>query len=333
MMGPNAWREKKLSIGRLQTLLTRQALSRAMAELGVEIAGLELKNPFILASGIWGETGSTLARALRAGAGAVVTKSIGSKPRPGYANPTVVEVPTGYINAMGLPNPGIEAYKDELEEALRPGKPVIGSIFGAGAGEFSLLARKMEGFGVHALELNLSCPHAKGFGAQLGQDQDITRKITAAVKSAVSIPVFVKLTPNVPSIATIGKAAESGGADAVVAINTLRGMAIDLELGRPVLSHGAGGYSGPGIRPVGIACVYDLFETVKIPIIGLGGICTGEDAAEYLMAGATAVQVGSVVCKKRDRTFTHLCRELARFLSSHHHRSARSLTGKAHGGS
>jgi dihydroorotate dehydrogenase (NAD+) catalytic subunit len=303
-----------------------------MAELTVDIAGLRLQNPFILASGIWGETGATLARALRAGAGAVVTKSIGTEPRPGYPNPTIVEVPAGFINAMGLPNPGIEAYKEEIEEALQPGKPVIGSIFGADEREFVKLARKMESYGVSALELNLSCPHAKGYGAQLGQDPGITKKITAAVKAAVKIPVFVKLTPNVASIAAIGKAAESGGADAVVAINTLKGMAIDLELGRPVLSHGSGGYSGPGIRPVGIACVYDLFEAVKIPIIGMGGISSGDDAAEYLLAGAAALQVGSVVYKKRDRTFTHLSRELSRFLSSHHYKSARSMTGKAHGG-
>jgi dihydroorotate dehydrogenase (NAD+) catalytic subunit len=302
-----------------------------MADLTVDIAGLRLDNPFILASGVWGETGATLARALRAGAGAVVTKSIGTEPRRGYANPTIVEVPGGFINAMGLPNPGIDAYKEELEIALRPGKPVIGSIFGADAREFSALARKMEGFGVPALELNLSCPHASGYGAQLGQDPKMTKKITAAVKTAVEIPVFVKLTPNVASIAVVGKAAEAGGADAVVAINTLKGMAIDLELGRPVLSHGTGGYSGPGIKPVGVACVFELFEAVNIPIIGLGGISNGEDAAEYLLAGAAALQVGSLVCKKRDRTFRDLCRELDRFLSAHKRRSARALTGKAHG--
>jgi dihydroorotate dehydrogenase (NAD+) catalytic subunit len=189
----------------------------------------------------------------------------------------------------------------------------------------------MEGFGVPALELNLSCPHASGYGAQLGQDPKLTQKITAAVKAAVEIPVFVKLTPNVASIAMIGKAAEAGGADAVVAINTLKGMAIDLELGRPVLSHGTGGYSGPGIKPVGVACVFELFEAVKIPIIGMGGISNGEDAAEYLLAGASALQVGSIVCKKRDRTFRDLCRELDRFLSERKNRSARTLTGKAHG--
>jgi dihydroorotate dehydrogenase (NAD+) catalytic subunit len=304
-----------------------------MPQLTVEIAGLELQNPFILASGVWGETGATLARALRAGAGAVVTKSIGPEPRPGYPNPTIVEVPTGFINAMGLPNPGIAAYREEVEEALRAGGPVVGSIFGADAREFAGLARRMESYGVHALELNLSCPHAKGYGAQLGQDPGATRKITAHVKAAVRIPVFVKLTPNVPSISAIAKAAEAGGADGVCAINTLRGMAIDIELGRPVLAHGLGGYSGPGVKPVGIASVYEIYDAVKIPILGMGGISTGEDAAEYLMAGASAVQVGSIVCRKRDRTFSQLCRELDSFLTAHRYKSVKAVTGKAHGGS
>jgi dihydroorotate dehydrogenase (NAD+) catalytic subunit len=324
--------EKKLSIARLQTILTRDALFGAMADLTVDVAGLRLENPFILASGVWGETGETLARALRAGAGAVVTKSIGPEPRAGYANPTVVEVPGGLINAMGLPNPGIDAYAEEVEAALKPGKPVIGSIFGADAGEFTTLARRMEKLGVNALELNLSCPHAKGYGAQLGQDPDVTKRITAAVKAAVRIPVLVKLTPNVASIPAIGKAAEEGGADAVCAINTLKGMAIDLDLFRPVLSHGTGGYSGPGVKPVGLACVWELFEAVKIPIIGMGGISTGGDAAEYMLAGASALQVGTAVYKKRDRTFRDLCRELDRFLSARRYRSPRALIGKAHGG-
>ena len=301
-----------------------------MATLNVEVAGLRLANPFILASGIWGETGATLARALRAGAGAVVTKSISLEPRAGYPNPTVVELPCGLLNAMGLPNPGIEAYKEEVEEALRPGKPVIGSIFGANSSEFIQLAHKMEGYGVQALELNLSCPHAKGYGATLGQDPDVTKRITSAVKSSARIPVFVKLTPNVASIASLARAAESGGADGVSAINTLRGMAIDIALARPVLSHGGGGYSGPGIKPVGVWAVHEIYSSVEIPIIGMGGISTGEDAAEYMMAGAKAVQVGTALLQGREKTFARLCSELEAFLESNGYRRASRLTGAAH---
>ena len=300
-----------------------------MARLDVELAGLRLVNPFILASGIWGETGATLVRALRAGAAAVVTKSISLEPRPGYANPTVVGLPYGLLNAMGLPNPGIEAYKEEVEEALGPGKPVFGSIFGANSTEFMKIARKMETFGVHALELNLSCPHAKGYGSTLGQDPDMTKRITAAVKSVVRIPVFVKLTPNVASIASLARAAESGGADGVSAINTLRGMVIDLELARPVLSHGSGGYSGPGVKPVGVWAVHEIASTVDIPVIGMGGISTGEDAAEYMMAGATAVQVGTAVIHGRENTFARLSKELGAFLDTRGYRRASRLTGAA----
>jgi dihydroorotate dehydrogenase (NAD+) catalytic subunit len=300
-----------------------------MARLDVELAGLRLVNPFILASGIWGETGATLVRALRAGAAAVVTKSISLEPRPGYANPTVVGLPYGLLNAMGLPNPGIEAYKEEVEEALGPGKPVFGSIFGANSTEFMKIARKMETFGVHALELNLSCPHAKGYGSTLGQDPDMTKRITAAVKSVVRIPVFVKLTPNVASIASLARAAESGGADGVSAINTLRGMVIDLELARPVLSHGSGGYSGSGVKPVGVWAVHEIASTVDIPVIGMGGISTGEDAAEYMMAGATAVQVGTAVIHGRENTFARLSKELGAFLDTRGYRRASRLTGAA----
>jgi len=310
--------------------ITPKAIPNPMSTLNVELAGLRLSNPFILASGIWGETGASIARALRAGAGAAVTKSIGLEPRAGYPNPTVVELPTGLLNAMGLPNPGIEAYGEEVEEALRPGKPIIGSIFGANSAEFSQLALRMEGYGVHALELNLSCPHAKGYGATLGQDPDMTRRITAAVKSAVRIPVFVKLTPNVASIASLARAAESGGADGCSAVNTLRGMVIDLKLARPVLSNGSGGYSGAGIKPVGVWAVYEIYSSVDIPIIGMGGISTGEDAAEYMMAGATAVQVGTAVLRGRDNTFSRLSKELSAFLDSNGYRRASRLSGAAH---
>ena len=311
--------------------LSRNTVGKPMASLSVEIAGLKLDNPFILASGVWGETGATLARALKAGAGAVVTKSIGVEPRPGYANPTVVELETGLLNAMGLPNPGIEAYGEEVNEALAPGKPVIGSIFGADADEFVLLARKMEKYGVHALELNLSCPHAKGYGAQIGQSPELTQKITAAVRAAVALPVFPKLTPNVASIAELARAAEAGWASGVCAINTLKGMAIDLELARPILANRTGGYSGPGIKPVGLCAVYEIHNAVKLPIIGMGGISSGADAAEYMMAGASAVQVGTVVTVRRDRTFRTLSKELERFLVSHKYRSVGELVGKAHG--
>ncbi|MEM2977077.1 MAG: dihydroorotate dehydrogenase [Thermoplasmata archaeon] len=303
-----------------------------MPELDVEVAGVELESPFVLASGVWGESGASLARALRAGAAAVVIKCVCLEPRPGYPNPTVVELPLGLVNAMGLPNPGVEAYGEEIAEALKPGKPVIGSIFGRSPSEFCAVAKKMEGFGVHALELNLSCPHVRGAGAELGRSPLLTEKITRAVKGAVEVPVFVKLTPNTASIASLAKAAERGGADGVTAINTIRAMVINLELSRPVLSNEFGGLSGPAIKPVGIRAVYEIFEAVRIPIFGVGGVSSGEDAAEYIMAGARAVQVGTAVYKEREQTFRQLRRHLSRLMTRLGYESIEEMVGRAHGG-
>ena len=267
-----------------------------MADLGVRVAGLELRNPLLLASGIWGESGESLAGAWRAGAGGVITKSIGSVPRTGYPNPTVEPYERwGMLNAMGLPNPGIDEYPREIETARAAGALVIGSVFGATAEEFAALAARIEATGVAAVELNLSCPHAEGFGTEVGGTPDDVEAIVRAVVRSVRVPVIAKITPNSADPAGLAAAAERGGARAVSAINTLRAMAIDLRLRRPVLSHGLGGLSGPAIRPVGVACVWQIYDRVKIPIVGVGGIGSADDVLEYVMAGATAVEVGTAV--------------------------------------
>jgi dihydroorotate dehydrogenase (NAD+) catalytic subunit len=267
-----------------------------VAELGVRLAGLELRNPFLLASGIWGESGVSLAGAWSAGAGGVVTKSIGSVPRPGYANPTVETYDRwGMLNAMGLPNPGIDEYPKEIAAAREAGALVIGSVFGGDAEEFAALARKIAAAGVAAVELNLSCPHAEGYGTEVGGTPEDVEAIVRAVVRAVPIPVIAKITPNTPDPAALAVAAERAGAKAVSAINTVRALAIDVRLRRPVLSHGLGGLSGSAIKPVGLACVWQIAEKVSIPVIGIGGVSSAEDALEYLMAGASAVEVGTAV--------------------------------------
>lgn len=267
-----------------------------MAELAVQLAGLRLRNPILLASGIWGESGASLAGAWNAGAGGVISKSIGSVPRPGYPNPTVETYERwGMLNAMGLPNPGIEEYPREIAEARAAGATVIGSVFGGDAPEFARLAARMETTGVAALELNLSCPHAEGFGTEVGSDPAEVERIVRAVVATVKVPVIAKITPNTADPVALALAAERGGAAAVSAINTLRALAIDVRLRRPVLSHGLGGLSGVAIKPVGLACVWQIFERVSIPVIGVGGISTPEDALEYVMAGARALEVGTAV--------------------------------------
>lgn len=300
-----------------------------MVDISTEFAGLRLKNPTMLAAGILGETGYSLLNITKGGAAAVVTKSIGVSPREGHPNPTFVEMEHGILNAMGLPNPGIEEYKKEVETALKGDIPVIGSIYGANASEFELLATKMEQYGVSALELNLSCPHAKGYGAELGHDKKKVGEITKAVKKAVALPVFVKLSPNVSNIAEIAKVVEEALGDGVVAINTLKAMAINAELGIPILSNAVGGLSGPAIKTVGLRCVYEIKKETEIPIIGVGGIITGKDAVEYIMAGASAIQIGSGVFYKGNEIFNNVSQEIREFMEVHGYNSIKEMVGIA----
>jgi dihydroorotate dehydrogenase (NAD+) catalytic subunit len=302
-----------------------------VADLSVRVASLALRNPFLLASGIWGESGASLVGAWEAGAGGVITKSIGSVPRMGYPNPTVEAFGEwGLLNAMGLPNPGIDEYPREIEVARKAGATVIGSIFGGDADEFAWLAGRMAATGVVALELNLSCPHAEGYGTEVGSDPKDVEAIVRAVRREVSIPVIAKITPNAADPAALAAAAEKGGAAAISAINTVRGLAIDLALRRPVLAHGLGGLSGPAIKPVGLACVWQIFSRVAIPIIGVGGISTAEDALEYVMAGARAVEVGTAVTTGGIRVFAQLASDLSARLDALGIRRLEDAVGIAH---
>ncbi|MCU0860909.1 MAG: dihydroorotate dehydrogenase, partial [Methanomassiliicoccales archaeon] len=257
-----------------------------MSALKVRMASLQMENPTMLASGVMDETGESLMEMARCGAGAVVTKSIGSEPRKGYENPTLVELEHGYINAMGLPNPGIEAFSDEMMAARGCPAPIVGSIFASSPREFAALAAKMQSYGASAVELNLSCPHAKGYGMEVGVDPEAVRAIVSEVKSAVSIPVFAKLTPNTHRLVEVALAVQEAHGDGVVAINTLRAMCISIEARRPVLSNRGGGLSGPAVKPVGVRCVYDLHAALDIPVIGVGGAEDWRDVVEYIMAGA-----------------------------------------------
>ncbi len=301
-----------------------------MSHLAVEICGLRLKNPTMLAAGILDETGASMRAIADSGAGAIVTKSIGREPRPGHGNPSVVELSFGLINAMGLPNPGIDEFSAEIKEAKKSGVPIIGSVFGGTEDELAELASMVEKTGVDAVELNLSCPHAKGYGAEIGSKPELVEVICRKTKKVTKVPVFAKLTPNTSDISALAKAAEAGGADAIVAINTLKAMAISPEAGRPILANRFGGLSGAAIRPVGVRCVYEIFESVKIPIIGVGGVSSGRDALEYIMAGASAVQIGTAVWTDGPEVFGKVNRELLRFLESNGSETVRDIVGVAH---
>jgi len=287
----------------------------------VMVGGVELRNHLVLAAGILGTTGASLARMLGSGAGGVVTKSIGPEPLDGHPGPCLAVLDNGVLNAMGLPNPS----RDFVQElAPLSGAPVVVSIFGGDPEEFarvaSWFADSAAGF-----ELNLSCPHAEGFGSALGTDPAIVEECTRAVK-ALGRPTWVKLTPNVAEIAEIGAAAERGGADAIVAINTVKAMRISVPMGRPVLGNRFGGLSGKAIFPIAVRCVYDLYEACDVPVIGCGGISRAENVVEMMMAGASAVEIGSAVLED-----TGIFGKIAKDLYTSDGKEPDEIVGCAHG--
>lgn len=298
--------------------------------LEVEICQIKMKNPTMLAAGVMGSMSASLNWAARSGAGAVVTKSFGLEPNKGYPNPTTVEVEGGIINAIGLSNPGVEVFKEELEK-LEGNVPQIASIYGSTPKEFSQIASSVDDL-VDALELNVSCPHAmEGCGAAIGQDPDLTTKIVKSVKKSVKSPVIVKLTPNVTDIVEIAQAAEIGGADALTLINSLGpGMRIDLETANPILSNRFGGMSGPAIKPVALRCVYQVHQAVELPIMGVGGIMEYQDVVEFLYAGASCVQIGTAVMYHGLDVFREITSGLEKFMTRKGYQNVEEMVGLAH---
>jgi dihydroorotate dehydrogenase (NAD+) catalytic subunit len=285
----------------------------------------------MLASGILGYSAETLKSIVEGGAGAVVTKSVGLKPRSGYANPTVVQTSCGLINAMGLPNPGINEFVKEICEAKKIlNVPLIVSVYGFSEEEYATVAKKAMDVGADAVELNVSCPHVKETGSEIGQNPEILAKVVGKVKATVEKPVFVKLSPNVTSVTEIAEATVKVGADALTAINTVRALAIDTETAMPILSNKRGGLSGSAIKPIAIRCVYDIYEQVKVPIIGCGGITNWRDAVEFLLAGASAVQIGTVIATKGPRVFKAITRGIDAYLKRKGFRSVEEIVGLSH---
>jgi dihydroorotate dehydrogenase (NAD+) catalytic subunit len=301
----------------------------SLVEISTTISSIKLKNPTILASGLMDEDAGCMKRIFESGASAIVTKSIGLEPCNGYPNPTVIELEYGLINAMGLPNPGILAYKDEIKILKSKDRPILGSIYGANSKEFVELGKKMQFYGADALELNMSCPHAKGYGLEIGSDPYLVKEITSNVKKSVGIPVFVKISSNVTDIIKIAKAIEQANADGIVAINTVKAMKINIDLKSPILSNRIGGYSGRAIKPIGIRCVYEIAKNVDIPIIGVGGITNGEDAIEYIMAGASAVQIGSALYYRDLDVFNKICNEIRDWMKNQGYKNLSELIGAA----
>jgi len=300
--------------------------------LAIEIAGLRLSNPTMLAAGILGLSGASLLGASKNGAGAVVTKSVGLRPRLGYANPAVVQVDCGLLNAMGLPNPGAEYFGEEIREIKKSGLkvPVIASVFGFSSEEFADAACILTGAGADAVELNVSCPHVEKTGSEIGQNPSLVAKVVKRVKNAVETPVIVKLTPNVADIVEVAEAGVKAGADAVAAINTVRGMAIDVETAKPILANKIGGLSGSAIKPIAVRCVYEIYENVKVPIIGCGGITSWRDAVEHMLAGASAVQIGTAIASEGLGVFRSITEGIDSYVREKGFRSVKEIVGLSH---
>jgi dihydroorotate dehydrogenase (NAD+) catalytic subunit len=269
-------------------------LSTTLAE-GGKYGGLTLANPVMPASGTF-SYGLEFAREFDVNRlGAVVAKSVSLRPRKGNPQPRVAETPMGMLNSIGLQNVGLEKLLREYCPVWETWKtPVIANLVGETPGEFAELAARLDGApGIAAFELNISCPNVEQGGMEMGQDPRVAAAITAAVRRETGLPLLVKLTPNVTSIQTVARAVEEAGADALTVINTVQGMAIDVRKRRPRIARVFGGLSGPAIKPVALRMVYQVYRAVQIPIVGCGGIRSGEDALEFIMAGASAVQVGT----------------------------------------
>jgi len=264
-------------------------------DLSVNLGGVKLANPVVVASGTFGYGREYEDYMNIADLGAVIVKGTTLTARPGNPAPRIVETPAGMLNAIGLENPGVDVFLEEhLPYLVDQNVTVIANIAGNTVEEYAAIAARLEGHkGVAGIELNISCPNVKQGGLQFGTEPQLVKDVVGAVKSKTSIPVIPKLSPNVTDIVAIARAAWEGGADALSMINTLMGMAIDIKTRKPVLANIVGGLSGPAIKPVALRMICQVYREVPLPILGGGGIMSTTDALEFILAGATAISVGT----------------------------------------
>jgi dihydroorotate dehydrogenase (NAD+) catalytic subunit len=290
-----------------------------MTNLSVNFCGINFENPLVLASGILGVTGSSFARTVNKGAGGITTKSIWTHPHPGHRNPTMFGNEHYFMNAVGLSDAGIEKAISELEEYIPQKKaPLIVNIVGGKKSEFANIAEAINDLSLKPdmLEVNISCPNVEDeFGKPFACSITDAAEVTKLVKSKTTIPITVKLSPNVEDIASIAQSVEDAGADAITAINTVGpGMRWNIDLRQPILANKVGGISGPAIFPIAVKCVYDIYKAVSIPIIATGGVCTGRDALEIMMAGGSLVGVGTALYYDGDDFWNRTTNEMCEWL-------------------
>jgi dihydroorotate dehydrogenase (NAD+) catalytic subunit len=266
-----------------------------MTSQAIKIGNLELKNPVLTASGCFGYGLEFDDFFDVSKLGGICTKGLSLEPRDGNAPNRICETPAGMLNAIGLANIGVEVFcHDKLPLLRQRGITVIANIFATSIGDFVALAQRLDAeSGIHAIELNISCPNVTHGGIEFGRDATMAAQVTAAVRAATKLPIWVKMSPEAGDLVGVAKACEQAGADAISAINTIRGMVIDVPKMRPKLANRTGGLSGPALRPIAVRMVWDLAAALSIPVIGIGGITTAQDALEFILAGAVAVQVGT----------------------------------------
>ena len=303
-------------------------LFRVKPSLSTSIGTLTLERPTILASGILGISLDIFERLYRSGAGAVVTKSLSKEPWDGYVNPTIFSVKGGgWLNAVGLANPGATEFSNMISKSHEV--PIIVSLVGSTEDDFDFMVKQFENCKISAYELNLSCPHVAKVGLEVGDDVELVKKIVKKVKSDTSVPVIAKVGLGTTNyLDTVGAACEAG-ADGITAINTIRAMAIDVETQKPILSNKIGGLSGTPIKPIAVRCVYEISSKFDVPIIGCGGISTWQDAVEFILAGASAVQFGSVLGEHWTEVFAEINNGIKNYMDKNGYSKMSEMIGNA----
>ncbi|KAG0511963.1 MAG: Dihydroorotate dehydrogenase B (NAD(+)), catalytic subunit [Nitrosopumilales archaeon] len=296
--------------------------------LSTSIGPIKLERPTMLASGILGISLDVFNRLYRAGVGAVVTKSLSKEPWEGYPNPTIFSVKGGgWLNAVGLSNPGAEYFAKMIPSDNKI--PIIVSLVGSIEEDFEFMIKKFANSKILGYELNLSCPHVAKVGLEVGDDPELVKKIVKKVKTTTNLPIIAKVGLGTTHYLDTVKAACEAGIDAITAINTLRAMAIDVETERPILSNKIGGLSGSPIKPIAVRCVYEISKQYEIPIIGCGGISDWEDAVEFILAGASAVQIGSAVGDNWIQVFDEINKGILYYMEKKKFTNIQEMVGRS----
>ena len=296
-------------------------------DISTKVGQIELERPTMLASGILGISLEVFARLYKDGAGALVTKSLSKEPWDGYPNPTIVGVKSGYLNAVGLSNPGAPYFAKMIESNTTV--PIIVSLVGSVEEDFVFMIKQFENVKILGYELNLSCPHVEKVGLEVGDDPNLVRKIVKSVKSHSKVPVIAKVGLGASDYLETVRAACESGIDAITAINTVRAMGIDVETTRPLLSNKIGGLSGSAIKPIAVRCVYEISSKFDIPIIGCGGVSDWEDAVEFILAGASAVQIGSAIGEKWTGVFSEINDGISKYMEKKGFSKIKEMVGIA----